>query len=417
MISEGSASSALHQLLVIGIVMLVSLYAGKWVKRIKLPSLIGYMLVGVIAGPYVLNGIDKTRVSNLDFIVDIGLGLVAFTIGAVLSIASFKKTGRGLASIIFGETIVAFIVITLSVYLFSQSLPLAILLGAIGAASAPAGTVAIIQDYQAKGRLTNTLYAVVGFDDGISVIIYGFALVFAKSMLLQTNGHAEYSVMTQLWAPFQEIILSILVGLIAGFLFLALVKKLRKEVDVLVLSLALVMILVGLSQQWHLSLVLTNMVAGMVLVNAGREGVINRVRQATSMIMPLVFILFFALAGAHLDLTTLTVVGAGGVVYIISRSVGKVGGAWMGGILGGADPKIARSLGLAILSQAGLAIGLALIVQKEMVEIAVLYNLPSAAEIGATVLTTITATTVIFEIIGPILTRRMLLKAGEIKDR
>lgn len=417
MIPEGSASSVLHQLLVIGIVMFVSLYVGKWIKRTKLPSLIGYMLVGVIAGPFVLNGIDKTLVSNLGFIVDIGLGLVAFTIGAVLSIASFKKTGRGLASIIFGETIVAFMVVTLAVYLFSGSLPLAMLLGAIGAASAPAGTVAIIQDYQAKGRLTNTLYAVVGFDDGLSVIIYGFALVFAKAMLLQTNGHAEYSVITQLWAPFQEILLSILVGLIAGFAFLALVKKLRKEGDVLVLSLSLVMILVGVAQQWHLSLVLTNMVAGMVLVNSGREGVINRVRQATSMIMPLVFILFFALAGAHLDLSTLTVVGAGGVVYIISRCIGKVGGAWIGGTLGGADPKIARSLGLAILSQAGLAIGLALIVQKEMTHLAVLYSLPSAAEIGATVLTTITATTVIFEIIGPILTRRMLLKAGEIKDR
>ena len=417
MITEGSTNPMLHHLLVIGIVMFVSLYVGKWVKRTKLPSLIGYMFVGVMAGPYVFNGIDKELLSHLDFIVEVGLGLVAFTIGAVLSVASFKKTGRGLASIILGETIIAFIVITLGVYLFFENLPLAILLGAIGAASAPAGTVAIIQDYQAKGRLTNTLYAVVGFDDGLSVVIYGFALVFAKSMLLQTNGHAEYSVLAQLWIPFQEIFLSILVGGLAGFLFLALVKKLRKEGDVLVLSSALVMTLVGVSQQWHLSLVLTNMVAGMVLVNSGREGVINRVRQATSMIMPLVFILFFALAGAHLDISALSVVGVGGVVYIISRCMGKAGGAWIGGTLGGADPKIARSIGLAILSQAGLAIGLALIVQKEMAQIALLYDLPSAAEIGATVLTTITATTVIFEIIGPILTRHVLLKAGEIRDR
>lgn len=417
MIPEGSPNTVLHQLLVIGLVMLVSLYIGKWVKRTKLPSLIGYMLVGVVAGPFVLNGIDKSLLSQLDFIVEVGLGLVAFTIGAVLSVASFKKAGRGLASLILGETIVAFLVVTLGVYLFFGDWPLAMLLGAIGAASAPAGTVAIIQDYQAKGRLTNTLYAVVGFDDGLSVIIYGFALVFAKSILLQSNGHAEYSVIDQLWEPFQEILLSILVGLIAGYIFLALVKKLRKEGDILVLSSALVMILVGLSQQWHLSLVLTNMVAGMVLVNSGREGIVNRVRQATSMIMPLVFILFFALAGAHLDISALLIVGGGGVVYIISRCIGKAGGAWIGGTLGGADPKIARSLGFAILSQAGLAIGLALIVQKEMAHIAVLYNLPSAAEIGATVLTTITATTVIFEIIGPILTRHVLLKAGEISDR
>jgi len=343
--------------------------------------------------------------------------LVAFMIGAVLSLKTFKKTGRGLASIIIGETLVAFLVISIASHLFFNNLPLAILLGAIGAASAPAGTVAIIRDYQAEGPLTNTLYAVVGFDDGLSIIIYGFALVFAKSMLLETNGYDEIALLAQLWLPIKEILLSILVGVVSGWLFLLLAKKLRKESDVLVLSSALVITLVGISQQWHLSLVLTNMVAGMVLVNLGKEGVISRVRQATSMIMPLIFIMFFALAGAHLDISALAIVGGGGIVYIISRCIGKAGGAWLGGTLGGADPKLARTLGLAILSQAGLAIGLALIVQKEMLQIAELYNLPSAAEIGAIVLTTITATTVIFEIIGPILTRYVLLKAGEIDTR
>jgi len=407
----------LHQMLVIGIVLFASLYVGKWVKHIKLPSLIGFMLVGIACGPYVSNIIDRERLSQMDFVIEIGLGLVAFTIGSVLSLKTFKKTGRGLASIIIGETLVAFLVISFASHLFFNNLPLAILLGAIGAASAPAGTVAIIRDYQAEGPLTNTLYAVVGFDDGLSIIIYGFALVFAKSMLLETNGYGEVALLAQLWLPIKEILLSILVGVVSGWLFLLLAKKLRKESDVLVLSSALVITLVGISQQWHLSLVLTNMVAGMVLVNLGKEGVISRVRQATSMIMPLIFILFFALAGAHLDISALAIVGGGGIVYIISRCVGKAGGAWLGGTIGGADPKLARTLGLAILSQAGLAIGLALIVQKEMLQIAELYNLPSAVEIGAIVLTTITATTVVFEIIGPILTRYVLLKAGEIDDR
>lgn len=415
MVSEGTTPAVIHQLLVIGMVLLTSLYVGRWVKKARLPSLIGYMLVGIIVGPYVLNLVDSDLLSHLDFVIEVGLGLVAYTIGAALSIKSFKKTGRGLAGIILGETIVAFLVVSLAVYLFSDNLPLAILLGAIGAASAPAGTVAVIQDYQARGRLTKTLYAVVGFDDGLSVIIYGFALVFAKFMLLKDNGLGDYDFVTQLWYPLEEILLSIIIGALFGYLFLHLVKKLRKESEILVLSSGLVVTLVGISLQWHLSLVLTNMIAGMVLVNSGREGVINRVRQSTSVIMPLIFILFFALAGAHLDLSALAIIGGGGAVYIVSRCIGKAGGAWLGGALGGADPKIARTLGMAILSQAGLAIGLALIVQKEMAQIAALYSLPMAAEIGATVLTTITATTVIFEIIGPILTRYVLLKAGEIK--
>ena len=174
-----------------------------------------------------------------------------------------------------------------------------------------------------------------------------------------------------------------------------------------------VLVATGLSLQFHLSLILTNMVVGFVLVNTRRENFVHRVMVPVQETMPLLFILFFCLAGAHLDLAVLPSLGFLGVVYIIGRSTGLLSGAWIGAVLGRSEPKIRKYLGMGILSQAGVAIGLALIVNKEFGELAADRGFESAASIGVTVLTTVTATSIFFELIGPILTKIALQKAGE----
>jgi Kef-type K+ transport system membrane component KefB len=178
----------------------------------------------------------------------------------------------------------------------------------------------------------------------------------------------------------------------------------------------------GLSARWHLSLILTNMVVGFVLVNTRRPALVNRVVQPLLDIMPLFFVLFFTLAGAHLELGTLPQLGLLGCVYIVGRSTGLVGGAWLGGMMGHVHPNVKKYVGMGILSQAGVAIGLALIVTQEFGHMASTYDLPidprygmtHAAYIGTTVITSVTATCIFFEIIGPILTKIALAKAGEI---
>lgn len=401
-----------NALLAVGLLTVIALYAGAVARKIQLPALIGYMALGVIMGPHMLSIMSEELVNGLGFVVDIGLGLVAFTIGAELKFQLFKKLGWTLAIIIFSETFFAFLVVMLLLGWLTGDWPVAILLGAIAAASAPAGTVAVIQEYQAKGPLTKTLYAVVGLDDALSVVIYGFALVMAKYLLLQENGLVEtLSIGEQIMRPLVEIIGAVLLGWLGGKSYFELARRARKQGDLLILTIGWIILVCGICQWLHLSLILANMGVGVYLVNAGKEGLLRRVRELISGVMPLTFVLFFALAGAHLDLHSLAAAGAVSILYFASRIVGKAGGAWIGCVLGQAEPLIRRNLGLAILSQAGLAVGLSLIVFTELAQMS---GVPRAIEVGQLVLTTVTATTIIFEIVGPILVRRSLLRAGEI---
>lgn len=399
--------------MVVGLVSLLALYAGRLSQKIQLPALIGYMAIGVLLGPHAVGLLSVELVEDLGFIVDIGLGMVAFTIGAELQFQLFRKLGITLALIIFSETVVAFLVVAGVIGWVLQDWPLGILLGAIAAASAPAGTVAVIQEYHAKGPLTRTLYAVVGLDDALSVVIYGFALVLAKSLLMQESGVAEpLSYAEQMGQPILEIVGACLLGWVAGKVYFELARRARKKGDLLILTMGWIVLVCGICQWLHLSLILANMGVGVYLVNSGKEGLLRRVREMVNEAMPLIFVLFFALAGAHLDLYSLTAVGAVSFLYVFSRITGKAGGAWLGAVAGKADPVVRKNLGLAILSQAGLAVGLSLIVFSELAEMT---NVPRALEVGQLVLTTITATTIIFEVIGPILAKRALQRAGEVR--
>jgi len=404
-------------LALLGLAAIVGFYMGRTARLVKLPSLIGYMVLGVILGPSVLHLISEPAMERLSFITEVALGFVAFSIGAELNLSALKRLGVGIISIIFAEFFAAFFVVTAAVYFLKHDLPLALVFGAMAPASAPAGTVAVIQEYKAKGNLTKALYAVVGFDDGLAIIIFGFAAAFAKNLLVgEATGHND-SVLPAMWLPMEEIIFSVLVGGVVGFAFCRMVRKLESSKDILIIIFGAVLLATGLSLRWHLSLIMTNMVVGFVLVNTRREALVHRVMAPLLDVMPLLFILFFCLAGAHLELSTLPALGTLGLVYIIGRSGGLIGGARIGAMIGNVDGKVKKYIGLGILSQAGVAIGLSLIVKHEFGLLDAEYNIPHAAVIGSVVLTTVTATCIFFEIIGPILTKVALSKAGEIPSR
>lgn len=401
-------------LTIIGIAVIGGFYLGRVAKLMKLPAIIGYMMLGVILGPSILNMLTEHSMESLSFVTNIALGLVAFSIGSELNIASLRHLGWGIISIILSESLIAFGVVAAAIFTLTRDLPMALVFGAMAPASAPAGTVAVIQEYRAKGSLTKALYAVVGFDDGFAIVIFGFAAALVKSLLVSGATGQNANIMTSLLHPFEEIGLSILVGTITGFLFCQLVRKLKSPPEMFALVFGTVVLVCGLAIRWNLSLILTNMIIGFVLVNTRRESLVHRVTNPTLNFMPLVFILFFCLAGAHLKLSTLPSLGLIGIVYIVGRICGLVGGAEVGGLLGGVEKKIRKYIGLGILSQAGVAIGLSLIIKNNLTEIDAQYNIPHASEIGTMVLTTITATCIIFEIVGPICTKIALSKAGEI---
>jgi Kef-type K+ transport system membrane component KefB len=419
-------------LLLLGLATIIAFHFGGLARRVNLPSIIGFMLLGVLLGPSVLRLFGEGNLHALSFITEIALGFVAFAIGAELSLRSLRQLGRGIVSVILVESFAAFFLVMLTVYALTRSWPMALLFGAVAPASAPAGTVAVIQEYKAKGSLTQTLYAVVGFDDGLAILIFGFAAALARTLLLsnlgvETGADGLFAAMLD---PAFEILGSVLVGVVLGFTLCQLVRNLEQSRDMLIMLFGTILMAAGICIEFHLSLILTNMVIGFVLVNTRHPSLVTKVCAPLKDVMPLLFVLFFCLAGAHLDLSKLPALGLIGVGYVLARSAGLIGGARLGASLGHVEEKIKKYVGLGILSQAGVAIGLSLIVQRDFIKLAqkpevadALTRLASAQPllcdpiaIGTALITTVTATCIIFEIVGPILTKYALRKAGEIPE-
>ena len=198
-------------LLTVGIMGFLAFYAGKGMKPARLPSLIGFMLAGVILGPSVLGLLDHEVQQRLSFLTDVALAFVAVSIGLELKLSTLKRLGGGVITVIFSESLIAFVMVFGAVWVLTKNIPMALIFGAIAPASAPAGTVAVIKEYKSKGPLTQALYAVVGFDDGLGIIIFGFASAIAGNLMMPSG---EGSILILLAEPLLEIVLSLVVGLV-----------------------------------------------------------------------------------------------------------------------------------------------------------------------------------------------------------
>lgn len=397
-------------LTMIGVAVTLGLYSGRLVKKIGLPSIIGYMLLGVVMGVSVLRIFHHGHLRELAFITDIALGFVAFSIGNELKLSTLKSLGKSIGLIILLESFSALILVAVLVYLVTGDFVTALIFGALAPATAPAGTVAVIREFKAKGKLSSSLYAVAGFDDGVAILLFGFTAAIAKQILLSNAGIAQGSMIAGMAKPAIEILLSLIAGGALGVIYSFLVKKIDSKSNIPALTFGFILLGAGLASMFHLSLILVNMGIGFVFANTSKQSTIMGVNEQLRSLMPLLFILFFFLAGAHLNLSALPTLGLIGVAYIVGRAAGKIGGAWLGAYLGGASKTIRNNLGLGLLSQAGVAIGLSLLVAQEFATI----DSPEAQVIAASVVTTITATCIIFEIIGPITARIALKNAGEI---
>ncbi len=410
----------LQNWLLVGALILLGHAGGKLAGRGRLPSVVGYLAIGVLLGRSLGNVVDAKSAEAFHLVTDFGLGIVAFVIGSELSAAVLKRMGRTLVAVLCCEALGAVLVVFGLVWALGEvtagtgfpvlpkdipALPAALVFGALAAATAPAGTVAVIQECKAKGPMTRMLLAVVGLDDGLAIILYAFAAAAAKALL----SHSDLSMGAAVGWPFLEILGSLALGGAVGAALAAAAARTRARGELLTLTLGAVLLTTGLSNVLHLSLILANLALGMAVVNISRREA-ERTATAVNQITHPVYVLFFVVAGAHLDLELLA--KAGGLLmllYIIGRSIGKMGGAWAGARLGGAEPNVRRYLGMGLLPQAGVAVGLALLVAREFA------NLGEAGkQLGSLVINTIAATTVFFEIVGPIAAKVALTKAGEI---
>jgi len=394
----------MNQILVVGILIIVGVISARLIRRATMPSVVGWLIAGVVLGPFALKILSVQALEEIGFISDITLGLIGVIIGLEITMGTLRRLGGGIIPIILLESFGAFILVFLGIFLLTRNMPLALLFGALAPASAPAGTVAVLREYKAKGPLTKALLVVVGADDALAIVIYVFAASYAKVLV----GSGDYSLIELIGKPLLEILLAVSIGGAIGWLLGFFSQRVRGQEIFLSIGLGAILICVGLSQWLHFSVILSTVVLGTTLVNVFPR-VSRRISENLEFFIQPFYILFFVLAGAHLDLRLLLALGLLGAVYILCRSAGLIGGARLGAVIGREIPVIRKYLGLGILSQAGVAVGLAYLIVKEFTPLGA-----AGSQIATQVITAIAATTIIFEIIGPIFTKLAITKAGEI---
>ncbi len=396
---------SLNLLLLLGIAALLGLFGGKLFQRLKVPRVVGYIVVGLVLGDSFLGVLPLERATALAPLTDLALALIGLLVGSELRASVFRRFGRQLIVILLLEGLLACALVALLVTWYTGEPALGIVLGALASATAPAATVDVLWEYRARGPLTTTILGIVALDDGLALVLYGFAIAFARVLL---EGEA-LSLGEGLGRPLLEILGSLGLGVAVGLALLAPLRRLyaNKE-DALVLLLGAVLLVAGLARGWGLSLILSEMALGVTLVNAAPHSS-RPALEVVKGFTPPIYVLFFVLVGARLQVGLLPQMGVLGLLYVLGRTGGKMAGAWLGATLSRAPEAVRRYLGFALFSQAGVAVGLALDVAQRFAQAG-----PAAREMGALVVNVIGATTFLVQLIGPPFVKFALLRAGEI---
>ncbi|MCK4326763.1 cation:proton antiporter [bacterium] len=408
-------------LFAVGLILLIGFLGSRIAHRFRLPTVSGYILVGLIIGPSVLKLIPGEMVSALTPVTNVALSLIALSIGSRLGIGGLRKLGKSIgyiaSSAAMGAFLAVFILVGVLSFLwpelaglpsrseanfFINLITMALLLGAISSATAPAATVSVLNQYRCRGPLTSTLLAVVAIDDAIAVIIFGVVWTVCN-VLMKSMGEISWFLM--IIRPFWEIIASVSLGLVMGVGLHFLARRMRERNEFLIVTLGAAMITTGLAMMLHLSFLLANMAAGFILINMARRN--YRLFTSINMVEVPIYVTFFVIAGANLHLGTLLKVGILGIVYILARIGGKIYGAKWGALKAGADETVRKYLGLGLIPQAGVAIGLVLLVQQS----------PAFASFKAAVTSIVLAGVAVSELIGPLLTKVAITRAGETHPR
>lgn len=379
-------------------ILLAGLLFGKLVKIFKQPDVIGYLIAGILIGPCVLKLISFEQISNLDTFGIIALSFISFLIGSEFKIRYIKKLGISPFIIAICSSFITLVTVTIVLYMVGCSLPFSLLLGAIASATAPAVTMVVIKQFKAKGDLTNTILSVIAIDDIISIIVFGFCLVIAKNLMTNTVS------LIALVQPFIEIVASILIGGILGLILGMIVKHIKRDGDITTIIIAFVFTTIVLTNYYNMSPLLVCMIMGGVFVNSFQHRTTGKVLNLIDYVTPPIFMIFFVISGASLDFNMLPAVASVCAFYILARSFGKIFGAFIGAKIVKDQPKIVKYLGPTLLSQTGLAIGLAIVASNTLND--------SENHIQ----TIIIASSLVFDLFVPIITKSMLKKAKEIKE-
>jgi Kef-type K+ transport system membrane component KefB len=394
----------------LAVIVLTGLLFTKLAKLVRLPNVTGYLVGGLLIGPSVFNIVNQGMLEGVSkYLSEIALGFIAFTIGMEFKFSYFKKVGLKPLIIATFESLFAIVFVFIALMLYGQELPFSLILASIAAATAPAATIMVVKQYKAKGPVTEMLLSVVALDDATAIIFFGIDLTIALQLL---NPAAGASMTMAIMKPVFEIVLSFVIGAVIGLITVFLTKwftgrgnRICAIVGVILLTLGLVMVLnetFGL----YISNLLTVMMLGLVYTNLSTK--VEEIVPLVERLTPPIFVIFFVISGASLKLNVIVTVGVVGVLYIVFRVLGKFFGSWFGAVISGTTPEVKKYLGWTLIPQAGVAIGLSLIAEKVFAG--------DPHHYGEIIRAIILCGTLVYELVGPVVSKITLKAAGEITE-
>lgn len=387
----------MNVLLALAIAFAMGLFFSRLIRYIHLPNVTAYLIAGLVVGPFCLNVLSTEMNSELAIVSDVALGFIAYSIGSEFKLSYLKEIGLKPMVITLFEGCTASVLVFGTLCLLGQPMPLCLALGAIAAATAPAATLMVVRQYKANGPVTRMLLPVVAMDDALGLMLYAIMMALARTI----ERGVPMTVMTMLVQPLLEIVGSLALGVGMGLVLVYVLRFFHSRGNKLSLSIMMVFAAVGLSSMWGLSSLLVCMMLGATMVNLSRQS--DVMLEQCDRFTPPLFLLFFVLSGANLDLAVLPTVGMVGVAYVLARAVGKCLGGTLGAAVEKCEGSIVKYLGFTLIPQAGVAIGMARM------------SMTALPEYGTVINAVVLAGTLIYELTGPVITKIALTKAGEIK--
>lgn len=392
----------MNALFSLGLILLFALLAGSLVKYARIPEVTGYILAGVAVGPSVLGWVSHENLTALSLFSEVALGLILFSIGSVFEFGRMRSLGPAVLRVTAAESLLAASLVCAAMFALGQRWEVALLLGAIAMETAAASTLMVLRESNASGPLSETLIGIIGLNNIFCLV--GFYLVSAA---LDLGGHAAGGSAPTVWeAVFPlgwQLAGSAALGYLIGLLIASWAPRVTEHSEQLILLAGCVLLTVGLSLALELSSLIASLAVGATMVNLSADS--RKLFQALSRSDPPFYAIFFVMAGADLNLGLLKSIGVLGAAYVLCRGAGKLAGARAAVRKTPLPESVRGLLGFGLLSQAGLAVGLTLTINRRFPELA------------PAVVTVVLAAVTVYEMIGPVSARLAIVRSGEARPR
>ena len=382
-----------------GLILLLALVAGHLVQVLRIPEVTGYILAGMALGPSVLGWVSHENVQALEALSEVALGLILFSIGAVFEIGLVRRIGRRIVRLTLMESTLAAVLVLLGMLAVGLEWQVALLLAAVSIATAPASTLMVIRECNAHGPLSDTLLGIIAVNNIVCLIAY---LICAAILNLVASWGQLTFAQTLFEAGFPliwQLVGSVALGFLTGLMLAGWARQVSETGEMLILLAGSILLCVGFARILDVSPLIASLAVGATMVNLSRRS--RRLFKTLARTDPPFYAIFFVLAGADLDLNRLASMGVVGGTYVVARASGKFCGAWLGSRRLGMESRVQNLLGLGLLTQAGLAVGLVMTIARQFPE-----HYPAISTI-------VLSAVVLYEMVGPIGTKFAIVRSGE----